>query len=165
MKPTKNMEQWKPINHKFEISSCGNVRNINTKQFIKYQLRDGYPRIRLSKTDDIKTIVIHREVAKAFILNPLNKPQVNHIDGNKLNNNIENLEWVTNKENIRHAHKSGLTKPSIGKNKPRLILNLETGIYYNSLIQAAKTVTHLSYPGIQHQMNGRVKITTNLKYV
>ena len=58
---------------------------------------------------------IHRLVALAFIPNPLNKPCVNHIDGNKLNNCVENLEWIDWDENVKHAWDTGLAKPIYGK--------------------------------------------------
>lgn len=65
--------------------------------------RKNYLRVCLSKQGVCKWKTVHRLVAETFIPNPDNKPQVNHIDGNKQNNNIQNLEWVTNKENCRHA--------------------------------------------------------------
>ena len=74
----------------------------------------GYLQIRLCKNAIQKTHKVHRLVAKAFIHNPKNKPQVNHIDGNKRNNKLNNLEWCTNGENQKHAFKLGLNIPRRG---------------------------------------------------
>lgn len=68
----------------------------------------GYLRVAIWKNGKQHTYKVHRLVADAFIPNPENKPQVNHIDGNKQNNNVENLEWCTNQENQIHSWKSGL---------------------------------------------------------
>ena len=68
----------------------------------------GYHRIHLTVNRKRHSLKVHREVAKAFVPNPENKPQVNHIDGNKNNNAASNLEWVTNIENARHAMDNGL---------------------------------------------------------
>ena len=105
-------EIWKPIdgtNGQYEVSNTGKVRNAKKKNELKFQ-RDnkGYLRLRVTVNRVRKSYKIHREVAKAFIPNPENKPQVNHIDGDKSNNAVSNLEWVTNIENARHALENGL---------------------------------------------------------
>lgn len=100
-------EKWKNIKGTYcEVSTLGNVRDqLNKKPFPTY-LRSGYKSISMGSW-----MKIHRLVALAFI--PNNDPtkvEVNHIDGNKLNNNVTNLEWVTKKENNQHAVKNGLAK-------------------------------------------------------
>ena len=87
-----------------EVSGHGDVR-FNGKLLKQYYC-NGYMQVKVSG----KQIYVHRLVAQAFIPNPDNKPQVNHKDGNKANNNVNNLEWVTNKENISHAYENSLQK-------------------------------------------------------
>ena len=84
----------------------------------------GYPFVKLSKDRDYKNITTHILVAKTFINNPENKPQVNHIDADKTNNNVNNLEWVTNKENMIHASKNGLLNKK-HENNPNAILTIK----------------------------------------
>ena len=84
----------------YEITRDGQVINKHTGRPVKGQPNGkGYLRVCISG----KLQFIHRLVAQRYIPNPENKPQVNHIDGNKCNNSVENLEWVTNKENRKHA--------------------------------------------------------------
>jgi len=103
-------EVWKSIDGYegiYEISSFGNVRSYarETVCLIKPRINQGYFILGLWNKGKCKTSKIHRLVALHFIENPDNKPQVNHIDGNKLNNHLDNLEWVTPQENSAHASK------------------------------------------------------------
>lgn len=108
-------EEWKDVvgyEGLYGISNLGNVRSIarNTtrgKQ-LKPTLQSGYLKVMLSKNNNKKWHSIHRLVATAFIDNKENKKQVNHIDGNKTNNNVNNLEWCTCRENIIHSIKNKL---------------------------------------------------------
>lgn len=88
------------------------------KESIKKQSisKRGYYYVTLSKDGKSTKVKIHRLIGKLFIPNPENKPQLNHIDGNKLNNSLDNLEWVTNKENSNHAIYSGLIDNKGSKN-------------------------------------------------
>ena len=89
-------------------------RTGNRKKLILLEDKYGYLYVRLSiKRGVTKHKTVHILVAEAFILNPENKKQVNHKDGNKKNNNAENLEWATAKENVQHSYKNGLQKPNI----------------------------------------------------
>lgn len=100
-------EIWKPtIYEDYEVSSLGNIRNKHTKKILSLfdKNRMGYFRVCLYKDHKKKRFLVHRLVAEAFISNPNNKPQVNHKDGNKQNNRLENLEWATNSENQLHSY-------------------------------------------------------------
>ena len=106
------MEYWKDavgFEGRYEISSLGRVRNKETKHILKTQGKHGYRRINLTDgSGKSKNCSVHRMVAMAFIDNPENKPQVNHIDGDHANNCVDNLEWVTAEENFLHAVKNDL---------------------------------------------------------
>ena len=97
------MEIWKFVNEKYEISNTGKLRHgeyilkgkVGANGYVEYSMSMGnYKR---------KHEMAHRLVAKAFIDNPENKAEVNHIDCNRLNNDVANLEWCTHSENIRHS--------------------------------------------------------------
>ena len=114
------MEIWKQIKgyeKLYEISNYGNIRslkrnNTNGRQLSKNFGARGYYQVTLSKNNVRKTARIHRLVAETFIPNVEKKEIVNHIDGNKLNNNVDNLEWCTEKENVNHAWKNNLCSVS-----------------------------------------------------
>lgn len=87
----------------------GNQKNIVPEFLPKQFLTEkGYLYTRLKKSGSGKKLKIHRLVAEHFVYNPDNKPEVNHKDGNKINNHYSNLEWVTREENMRHASEMGL---------------------------------------------------------
>lgn len=101
------MEQYKDIDGyggKYQITTWGRAYNAYTQRFLKPEVHDkGYLRVDLIDSDGVRTHhKVHRLVAKAFIPNPDNKPQVNHKDGNNQNNSITNLEWSTDEENKEH---------------------------------------------------------------
>lgn len=104
-------EQWKciPEYPNVEISDTGLVRSRRTKKLIEQRItHKGYPSVSIKNSQGIyKSRVVHRLVAYAFIHNPLLKATVNHKDLNKTNNHISNLEWMSVKENVRHAWDSG----------------------------------------------------------
>ena len=106
-----NKEVWKQITKIHEVSNLGNVRNFITKKLLKLQISTtGYYYITIRNYENKlrKHLKVHILVAKAFITPILHKPLINHIDANKLNNVVENLEYCTQKENIMHASKLGL---------------------------------------------------------
>lgn len=121
--PDPEQEVWKAIagfEGLYEVSNFGRVRRIFCygRPYIRpckpKITKDGYFESTLVKNNKPKCIRTHRLVAQAFCENPENKLEVNHIDGNKLNNHASNLEWCTSSENQKHAYKLGLQKVSGG---------------------------------------------------
>ena len=139
-------EEWKAVadsNGEYYVSSHGRVKSLKfgKERILKPVLQSrGYPTIFIrQKGQKRKQFRVHTLVALAFIENPYHKPQVNHIDGNKLNNHIDNLEWVTRSENIQHAWDNGLNeKIRISKSKP--VIDILTGNKYKSLINACQDI-------------------------
>lgn len=159
-------EEWQPITGYeglYEISKGGVVRSFHKRhheRFISPRIdRDGYLALRLHKNGKSETKFVHRLVASAFIKNPDNKPQVNHINGIKRDNSIENLEWVTASENSKHAFALGLSK-KIGTQ----VVDECTGKRYISIKEAALDL-NINYGTCRNYLNGNIKTSkTCLKY-
>ena len=143
-------EKWVQVkdNPKYEVSNFGRVRslyfwNINTKKYelrkkpliLKTQTYKGYEKIRISKNSKKQIKYIHRLVSEAFIPNPNNYKEVNHIDNNSLNNNVNNLEWCNRKYNIEYMIKH--QEEILNRNEMRLetlediYYGIENNLYKN----------------------------------
>lgn len=122
----------------YSVSSDGLVRNdVRNKEMTK-SLQQGYLHVGLTINKKIKRMKVHRLVATAFIPNPENKPYVNHINGIKNDNRVENLEWVTAAENTQRAYKTGLAKPTVTRAVRCYDMDGNKLEDYYSIIEAAK---------------------------
>lgn len=133
------MELWKDIKGYegyYQVSNLGNVRSVDRTvkrkgngtsfskgQIIKLQInkRTGYCKVNLCKEGKSKTYEVHRLVAVEFLENSDNLPVVNHLNGVKTDNFVENLEWCTYKQNTQHAHDIGLVSPKVSIDDVRWI--------------------------------------------
>ena len=174
------MEIWRKIEgyENYEVSNMGQVRSLNYRRTGEVKIlklgkdKDGYLRVNVSKNGKKYVKVVHRLVANAFIPNTEEKPQVNHIDGNKTNNRVENLEWCTNLENQQHAwetglhvmteeHKRKLSKNHAyfkGENHPnsKKVICVTTGETFNYIIEAEKKY-NVAHPSISACCKGKRK--------
>lgn len=125
----------------YEISNYGRVRFLNGKIAKPSLNQRGYSQIVLTICGERHGCRIHRLVGEAFIRNKFNLREINHKDGDKLNNHVSNLEWMSSEENSKHAYENNLRKPFTSENHPRAIkiLNMETKEVYPSVCMAAKS--------------------------
>jgi len=147
-------EEWKPIKGYeglYEVSSFGHVRSVDRvrifkngrKRFFPGKIIKPYPctntgYLMVGLKGGVKPVCasVHRLVAAAFL--GVSELQVNHIDGDKQNNHVENLEYTTQSENMLHAYRLGLEKGHAGYGKCKKVRCIETGKIYESAVQAAK---------------------------
>ena len=165
------METWKPIADYegfYEVSDRGNVRSVDryrtanlkhvTRTFIKGKLLkqnlkgNGYLTVDLAKDNKIRTTLVHRLVANAFIPNPNGLRFVNHKDSNRQNNDISNLEWVTSSENRLHGMEVGHVRYN-----SRKVRCVEKNKVFDRVSLAAEWV-ETNYPG---RINGALRNATN----
>lgn len=165
-------EVWKPVNvwdgafaDYYEVSNLGNVRSYYNNRWGRRKepkllrpanpQRDFYRSVNLKALDGThRSFCIHQLVASAFIPNPRNCKYINHKDGNKKNNVVENLEWCTQKENMEHASKMNLMKG-------RQIREIATGKEYPTIYEAARQLdcsTSYIYDHLQGYKNQKGKI-------
>lgn len=164
-----NLEKWvSAIDYEgiYEVSNKGRVRSIDRKikqnkngtvyertmkgKVIKQgMLNSGYKVVWLSKQGKVKALTVHRLIMKSFHKQFNNSKDINHKDGNKTNNNLSNLEWMTRSENVKHSHET-LNR----KTTKRKIKCVETGEIFDS-IKEASIHTGVSRSSVSHAVNGR----------
>ena len=159
-------EFWKDIEDYegvYQVSSFGRVKRIKTDRILtSHKNSGGYLRVDLSKNSVVYAKSIHRLVAQAFIPNPENKSQVNHIDEDKTNNKVSNLEWMTAKENSNHGTRNERVGKAISKSNsvPIIATNLKTGesTDFNSGKECARKLS-LHQASISRALRGRLNQT------
>jgi len=143
----------------YEVSNLGNIRSYRiykNGKLLKHRISNGYNRVMLNK----KNKMVHRLLAQAFIPNPENKPCINHINGIRNDNRVENLEWVTISENNKHAYDTGLKPPIFGENHYSTTLTKQNVI---EIIKLLKT-TNLFYKEIAKLFNTSISTVARLKH-
>lgn len=157
--PPEHGKEWSDIDgfSDYEVSKNGEVYSrLSGKVMTPKSNGKGYLSVELCKNGKKFTKGIHRLVAKAFIPNPENKPEVNHRDGDKSNNQLSNLEWNTSAENIAHACSNGLRV----SRKVRII---ETGEVFNTVAECARYLD-ISRSHIYECMDGKIKSYKNFHF-
>ncbi len=144
----------------YQVSDRGAVKNVRGRHLKTQRIQNGYLRVRLyDGHGSSKSMFVHRLAASAFIPNPENKPQVNHLNGVKTDNRVENLEWATRSENQRHRYSV------LGKRKTngKPVICIDTGERYPTATAAAKALK-LNCSAVTSCCLGNRKHTKNLHF-
>lgn len=167
-------EVWKDIENypNYQVSNLGNVKSkerytkakdneiIHRKEFLLKQFtnKKGYKQVTLyDKNKKPKTMRVHKLVALCFIPNPKNLTQINHIDGNKLNNNQNNLEWISNYDNMQHAIKNGLINEKLRKeNMSKVGKSLKGHIVRFGLTKNIENKLNEQFENMQYNLESEV---------
>ena len=161
--------------NKYTVFENGTIIGIRGKKLSPSINAYGYEQVSICQNGKTKGELVHRIIAACFIPNPLYKPDVNHIDGNKRNNHVSNLEWNTRKENIAHAWRSGLMEnvrlnyKKIGKkygpiSRAKKVINTNTGIIYDTAKDACKSNGFI-YPTFSNWLKNNRTDKTSFKYL
>ena len=162
-------EIWKDVKNYeglYQVSNLGNIRSIrfNRIKIMRQNINSrGYCSLEFCVNNERKTLMVHNIVANTFIPNPLNKPVVNHINGIKTDNKIENLEWNTYSENVKHAYRTGLApRHSTYQNQPnqKKIKDIIENKEYFSIREAARQTGH-KRSSIQRSLKFNIPIYNN----
>lgn len=144
----------------YEDGRLFNMKNKNYKKWTKDT--NGYMRCTIWSNNKSLTVSQHRLLAEMFIYNPENKLQVNHKNGIKHDNRLENLEWVTQSENGKHSFANGLQKPT--KPHMRKVLNTITNEIYESIAEASRQ-NNIHVGNLCNMLNGKINNYTKLKFL
>ena len=148
-------------NSTYIIYSDGRLFNTKTSKFKKFTKGfNGYMRTQIWVNNKSKNFTQHRLLATYFIDNPSSKLQVNHINGVKHDNRLENLEWVTQSENAKHSFANGLQKVTKPNKK---VIDVITGRIFDSVTLASEYF-NVSRSHLSNMLIGRVKNNSNLKF-
>ena len=149
----------------YYVTKDGRIFSKKSNKFLSLcKDKIGYVGVCLSNNGFFKRMTIHRIVAKAYLENINGYKEVNHIDGNKSNNNIDNLEWCTRSQNIKHAHKIGLRRNYLaGYPLIKKVIDTETGFVYDSPKEAAKDKS-INLQTLYGYLSGHYKNKSSLIY-
>ena len=147
----------------YEVSNLGKVRNIKSGRMLKPYLNHGYLMLCLYGYNKRKNLLLHRIIATAFIDNHEEKPCVNHIDENKLNNDLSNLEWCTERENAIHGTRTKRVAEKLSQKVIQLDLNDNILNVFKSMRQAERE-TGIDATSISACCNGKRKSAGKYKW-